>query len=310
MTMTDQSTRKSRILADTLGVTSFALGLAELFAPAKVAALVGIEDRGKTRSVIRALGARECGHGAAVLFGNTKMVWTRVAGDALDIALLGKALADQPGRDSRRRGTAATVALAGIASLDLLAGVMSIRDGGGLTRNAEKRELRATVTVWRLVDDVYGYWRDFTNLPTFMYHLQSVRVDDAGRSHWVANAPVGNSVEWDAEMTADEPNRRIAWRSLPGSTIENRGSVEFTPTPDKRGTEVRVVITYNMPAGALGKAISTVLGESPEQQVNDDLRRFKQMLEAGEVLRSNGSPAGTVAARQMHQHSAQPKQAS
>jgi uncharacterized membrane protein len=97
---------------------------------------------------------------------------------------------------------------------------------------------------------------------------------------------------------------------LPGTGIDNRGSVEFTPTPDKRGTEVRVTLTYKMPAGAVGKAVSTLLGESPEQQVNDDLRRFKQLLEAGEVLRSNGSPEGTASKRQMHQQPAQPKQAS
>jgi uncharacterized membrane protein len=175
---------------------------------------------------------------------------------------------------------------------------------------AATRDLRAAVTVWRLADDVYSFWRDFTNLPTFMHHLQSVTVYDTGRSHWVANAPIGESVEWDAEITRDEPNRRIAWKSLPGTAVDNRGSVEFTPTPDKRGTEVRVTLTYKMPAGAVGKAVSTLLGESPEQQVNDDLRRFKQLLEAGEVLRSNGSPEGTASKRQMHQQPAQPKQAS
>lgn len=106
------------------------------------------------------------------------------------------------------------------------------------------------------------------------------------------------------------PNSRITWKSLPGSKIDNCGRVEFTPTPDGRGTEIRVTMSYASPGGTLGKAVAALLGESPDQQVNDDLRRLKQLLETGQVVRSSGSPEGTAAARQIRQRPAQPKQAS
>jgi hypothetical protein len=120
--MTDRSAHVTRSLADSLGVASLGLGLAELVAPSQVAALAGIDDRGKTRSVIRALGARECGHAVAILAGNPNMVWTRVAGDVVDLGLLGWALANRGTRGGRRRGAAVTTALAGITATDLLAG--------------------------------------------------------------------------------------------------------------------------------------------------------------------------------------------
>jgi uncharacterized membrane protein len=142
-----------------------------------------------------------------------------------------------------------------------------------------------------------------------MHHLKSVTVGADGHSHWIANAPAGQSVQWDAQLTEDQPNKRIAWQSLPGSTIQNGGSVEFTPAgggDGGEGTEIRVQIGYQIPGGVLGKAAATLLGESPDQQVNDDLRRFKQILETGQVLRSDGSPEGTAAGRQLHQQPAQP----
>lgn len=289
-----------------LGGASLGLGLSEIVAPAKVAALAGIDETRRSRPVIRALGLRECGHAAALLFGPSKLVWTRVAGDALDLALLGAALAKSgPGR--RRRGAASAVALAGIAAADLYAALRTTGGNGGRhAHGSHHRSLRAAVTVRRPPEDVYRFWRDLENLPSFMYHLQSVTCS-GDRSHWVANAPLGQSVRWDAQITDDEPNKRIAWQSLPGSRIEHGGSVEFTPAPDADGTEVRVTLSYRLPAGTLGKAAATVFGESPEQQVNDDLRRFKQILETGQVMRSDGSPEGTAAGRQMHQRTAQPK---
>jgi uncharacterized membrane protein len=212
---------------------------------------------------------------------------------------------------SRARGAAAAVGLAGITAVDVVAAVKAQRNGNGHQPvQPGRRDLRAAVTVWRPPEEVYGFWRDLENLPSFMYHLQSVTVDSAGRSHWVTNAPLGNRVEWDAETTEDVPNERIAWKSLPGAKVDNRGRVEFTPTPDGRGTEIRVTMSYAIPGGTLGKAVATLLGESPEQQVNDDLRRLKQILETGRVVRSSGSPEGTAAARQLHQRPAQPKQAS
>jgi uncharacterized membrane protein len=304
--MGDRSGNTTAPLVKALAGASFGLGLAELVAPRKVAAIAGVDDTRVSRRVIRALGARECGHGAALSVGPDRLVWTRVAGDVLDVALLLAGVAAR-GRGRRRQGAISAAALGGIGALDLYAAVRATRDGGARhASGARNRSVRAAVTVRRPTEDVYRFWRDLENLPSFMHHLQSVTTGADGRSHWVASAPVGRPVQWDAQITEDRPGERIAWQSLPGSAIQNGGSVEFTPASNGDGTEVRVRIGYQMPGGALGKAAATLFGESPDQQVNDDLRRFKQILETGEVLRSDGSPEGTAAARQLRQRPAQP----
>jgi uncharacterized membrane protein len=305
--MGERSAKTTTTLVKGLGGASLGLGLSEVLAPGKVAAVAGIDETSRSRFVIRALGLRECGHAAALLFGSNKLVWTRVVGDALDLTLLGAALA-KSSNGRRRRGAASAVALAGIGAADLYAALRTNRHDGRHANGSHHRSLRAAVTVRRPPEDAYRFWRDLENLPSFMHHLQSV-TESGDRSHWVANAPLGQSVQWDAHLTADEPNKRIAWQSLPGSLVEHGGSVEFSPAPDDNGTEVRVTISYRLPAGVLGKVAATAFGESPEQQVNDDLRRFKQILETGQVLRSDGSPEGPVAHRQMHQQPAHPSAA-
>ena len=168
-------------------------------------------------------------------------------------------------------------------------------------------QAKTAITINRPVEDVYRFWRDFTNLPSFMNHLESVEVTGNGRSHWTANAPAGRTVDWDAELVEDEPNQRLAWRSLDGSQVSNSGSVSFTPAPgDRGGTEVRVELSYDPPGGALGKVVAKLFGEEPQQQVTDDLRRLKQVLETGEVVRSEGSPEGTRSQRLVTQRPAQP----
>jgi uncharacterized membrane protein len=167
-------------------------------------------------------------------------------------------------------------------------------------------QARTAVTIKRPVEEVYGFWRDFTNLPSFMYHLRSVEPAGNGRSHWTANAPAGATVDWDAELVEDQPNRRIAWASLEGSKVANSGSVAFTPAPGGDGTEVRVELSYDPPGGALGKVVAKLFGEEPQQQITDDLRRLKQVLETGEVVLSEGSPEGTRTARLVRQRPAEP----
>jgi uncharacterized membrane protein len=129
--------------------------------------------------------------------------------------------------------------------------------------------------------EVYRFWRNFENLPRFMDHLQSVTVLDESRSHWTAKGPAGTRVEWDAEIHNEVPNQVIAWRSLPGSEVANAGSVYFIPT-ENGDTEVRVVMRYHPPAGRLGAAVARLLGEEPSRQIAEDLRRLKQVVEAGE----------------------------
>jgi len=143
--------------------------------------------------------------------------------------------------------------------------------------------------------ELYQFWHNFENLPRIMSHLESVRVIDEKRSHWVAKAPsiAGGKMEWDAEFINDEPNVVIAWRSLPGADVDNAGSVRFLDRTHDRGTQVSVVIDYIPPAGRIGKWIAMLFGEAPEQQIQEDLRRFKRMMETGEIPTTQGQPRGT-----------------
>jgi uncharacterized membrane protein len=136
------------------------------------------------------------------------------------------------------------------------------------------------VTIDVPVDEVFRFWRNFENLPRFMKHLESVKMMDDTRSHWVVKAPAGATVEWDAEVINEVPDQVIAWRSLANADVTSAGSVNFSETPGGRGTEVRVRLQYDPPAGKLGAAVATLFGEEPSQQIADDLQRLKEMLES------------------------------
>lgn len=153
--------------------------------------------------------------------------------------------------------------------------VTSVRRGEGV--RVDER-----IVLSRSRAEVYRFWRDLRNLPRFMDHLEAVTVVDERRSHWIAKGPAGSRVEWDAEIHHEIPNELLAWRSLPGSDVDNAGSVHFTPT-ENGDTEVRVVLRYDPPAGKLGAAVARLFGEDPSRQVGEDLRRLKQVVEAGEA---------------------------
>ncbi len=140
-----------------------------------------------------------------------------------------------------------------------------------------------TVTIDRPREELYAFWRDFSNLPRFMQHIRSVEVTPQGFSHWVVEAPGGRSVEWDSEITEDRPGRLIAWRSREGAGVRNGGRVEFDDSPDGRGSVVRVTLIYDPPGGTVGRAIAKLFQEEPKIQARRDLRRFKQLMETGEV---------------------------
>ena len=149
-----------------------------------------------------------------------------------------------------------------------------------------------SVTINATPEQLYTFWRNFENLPRFMENLESVRVLDAKRSHWVARGPAGFDAEWDAEIINEVPNELIGWRSVEGSRIDNAGSVHFTPATGGRGTTVKVVLRYDPPGGAIGAAISRMFGEDPDWQVQEDLRRMKQLVEAGEIPTVDGQSTG------------------
>jgi uncharacterized membrane protein len=141
-------------------------------------------------------------------------------------------------------------------------------------------------------EEAYMFWHNFENLPRFMRHVESVRLLSDGRLEWTAIGPMGTRVHWKAEITEDLQNRRIAWRSVPGSDFHNRGYVEFRPAPGNRGTIVTASIEYEPPAGALGRAAAAIFGKDPEFAIREDLRRFKQLIEAGEIPTIEGQSHG------------------
>lgn len=151
-----------------------------------------------------------------------------------------------------------------------------------------------SITINRPVDEIYRFWRDFENLPRFMTHLQSVKTVGERRSHWVAIAPgpLPITVEWEGEIVEERPNELITWRSLPGSQVDTAGSVRFRAAPGDRGTEVRVMLAYSPPLGAAGTVYGRLFNRLTEQQIVEDLRRLKQVLEAGEVPTTEGQPVG------------------
>lgn len=148
---------------------------------------------------------------------------------------------------------------------------------------------KQSVTIARTPEELYYFWRDFRNLASFMSHVQSVQVKSETQSHWVVSAPAGRTVEWDAEITEDRPGELIAWRSLEGADVENRGEVRFRRAPGDRGCEIHVRLEYKPPGGALGTVVARLFGEEPGQQLKDDLARLKQALETGEVAQSDAS---------------------
>jgi len=155
-------------------------------------------------------------------------------------------------------------------------------------------KVQRSVTINRPRDQLFRIWRNTENLPRFMKHLKSVKVDatDNARSHWVVTGPLGRDLEWDSEIIEERENEYMAWSSLPGSIVESRGSVHFMDAPGKRGTILYVSMEYQPPAGSLGAAFAKLFGEEPSQQIRDDLRHFKQIMETGEAASVDGQPSG------------------
>jgi uncharacterized membrane protein len=302
----NRADRRADRIARGLGLASLGLGVAHLAAPNWVAWASGTENTPRSRMIIPAVGIRELGHAAALLGARRpgKWTWTRVAGDAMDLAVLGRALMSARG-PRKVRTVAATAAVVGITAADLYTSIKATRSGEMGSRGGAIH-IESGITINKSPAEVYRFWRDFENWPRFMYHLQSVRVSGDRQSHWAVNGPAMKTIEWDAEIVEDTPDRLIAWRSLPGAMVPNWGQVRFVPAPGGRGTEVRVELDYAPPAGAFGAVVAKLFGEEPRQQVSDDLRRFKQVIETGEVVRSEGSPQGLSVHRQVKQRVAQP----
>ena len=283
-----------------LGWFSFGLGAIQLTMPNRFLTMIGIMPTPMRRVVTRLVGVRELGVVPGLLTDSRPVGWlaARVVGDIIDLAMLSRA---RRAEDTNRGAvTAAMAAVTGIFAIDLGAAIAARSDAQRRARHPGR--IVRTVTVNRPAEELYRFWRDFENLPRVMPHLEGVEVRGANLSHWIASAPVGTRVEWDAEIVDDRPNELISWRSVEGSQVRSSGSVRFQPAPGQRGTEVIVEMDYDPPGGPVGAVVAMISGEEPRQQIADALRRFKQVMETGEPILSEA----TLNGRKILQRPAQP----
>jgi len=153
--------------------------------------------------------------------------------------------------------------------------------------------IERSFTINRPLEEVFSFFRNFENLPKFMQHLKEVHITGDRTSHWVAFAPLGVELEWDAEILEEEQNRFLIWQSLPGALIPNRGSVQFRAASEYHGgTEITAVLDYAPPAGKGGVLFARAFGREPGMQIREDLRHLKQLLEAGEIPTTHGQSHG------------------
>lgn len=182
-------------------------------------------------------------------------------------------------------------------------GYSSINTAFGRDTSQEKTEtdvleISKSVTINKPLTEVYQFWRKLENLPQFMMHLESVTQQDDKRSHWVARLDSESrwskalpKIEWDAEIVEEEPDRRLVWRSVPGATVDNSGEVRFVKAPGNRGTEVHATIKYRAPEGLVGEVVMKLFNPAFKQMIKEDIRRFKRLMETGEIPTNEG-PSG------------------
>jgi uncharacterized membrane protein len=281
-------------LALGLGWFSVALGAAELLAPRRLDRAIGA---GVHPALTRVFGARELAAGLGLLTqpDPAPWLWARVAGDVLDLAFLGGAMTGARRRERARLG-AALAAVAGVTAVDVYAARRASsgerRSAPGVMRPDGSVRVEESLAVNQPPQACYAMWRDLANLPRFMRRVESVQPGGGARSHWVAKGPGGTKVEWDAELTRDEPGELLSWRSVEGSDLPNSGAVRFIPAPGNRGTIVSVTMQYEPPAAILGFTLAKLVGEAPAHEVREDLRRFKRLLETGEIPTTEGQSHG------------------
>lgn len=301
-------TRRTDGLTTFLGWFSVGLGALELLAPSTVARAIGVRPTPAWNGLLQLFGVRELSTGAGILKNPTSKEWVgmRVGGDALDLVTLGVALSQSV---HPARTLAAMGVVLGATLLDVV----------GTERAAERRKLRPrmpatkpepvvlrSITVGRPVGEVYAFWNDFTNFPRFMRHVESVEILDDKRSRWRATGPGGTRAEWVAEIVERRDGELIAWQTVDEPTLYHSGRVTFRAAPRDEGTVVTVEMRYAPPGGTLGAALLKLFRKEPGQQIIDDLRRFKQVMEIGEVLYSDATREPGIAAAKPHADATRP----
>ncbi|HEU4624676.1 MAG TPA: SRPBCC family protein [Steroidobacteraceae bacterium] len=278
--------------ARALAWLSVGLGAAAVLTPRIVGHLTGVGSR---TGLLRTIGVRELASGAG-LFGArnaTPWLWSRVLGDTMDLMVLGSA-AVNPAVGTRMRPLVSLGLFAGIAAADVAASLRQTRQRsrGGVRAGEAEEYLERSVIINKSPQECYQYWRTLTNAPNFMHTIDSVTEIDERRSHWVAQMPGGARIEWDSRISEDKPGERIAWHSEANAPLRHAGVVSFERAPGDRGTLVRFTVHYQPPAGRAGRRVAQWFGKGPQVQIMEDLRRFKQILETGEIATTRGQPSG------------------
>lgn len=270
-----------------LGLFSIGLGLTQLLAPKTLGRAIGVGDQA---TVMRLCGVRELASGIGLLSGKAPAAFStsRVIGDVMDLALLGASLRSPQANPSRI--AAAATAVASVTAVDVYASKLDIRDS--MARAAQEVPVTVTLAINATPEKLYEFWRKFENLPRFMQNLESVRETGDRTSHWIAKVPGGLRLQWQSEIVDDQPNQFISWRTREGSEVNHCGSVRFDSAPGGRGTIVRVEMYYGLPGGRVAQQAAKLFSAAPETVIREDLRRFKQLIETGEVATTRGQPSG------------------
>ncbi len=268
---------------------SIGLGLAEVVAPGGMADLIGVRNNKRTRNMLRTYGLREMAAGIGILSQPRAAgwLWGRVAGDLVDLASLGSALKST--RSNRTRVAVATAAVAGVTALDLYCS-KQLSAQAQSTTNGQPEPLKRTMLINRSPEEIYGFCRELSNLPQFVKMLESVQMTGDNRAHFRAKRLKGSTIEWDVEIVEDHPGRLLAWRFAPGSKMQVSGRISFDRAPGGRGTLVKQELRFTPANGPLVHKIAKIFAKTPVQaMMGENLRRLKQILETGEVMKSDAS---------------------
>jgi uncharacterized membrane protein len=294
MSSAKMGSRSPERFANALGCFSIALGLSEVAATNSLASMIGLADA--RPGLLKALGLREIANGLAILATPLKpqWMWSRVAGDTVDLSLLALALASP--RSKRGRLMAATAAVAGVTLLDVACARLLSRNG---YQHVNRRwlssgrglRLQRSIAINSEADRLYRFCREFSNLPMIIGYADSVSENGNQQLRWRAGSSTGQAVEWDTRIVEDRPNELISWRSADSAPIEHGGSIRFLPRPDGHGTIVRVEVLIRPLKGTMSSFLR-MLGSRPEFQITEGLRRFKALIETGEIPTTKGQSSG------------------
>jgi uncharacterized membrane protein len=282
----ERSPGEDQTWAEVLGWVSMGLGLTALLVPGPLGRATGLEGR---TTLLRLVGMRELASGVGLLTQRRKApwLWARVGGDLLDLLLL--ATAGAPGIAARRRALGSAAAVAAIGAADVMA---ALRVQDMQASSAPELYVEECIAVNSSPADCYAFWRDLENVRRFTRNLQQVTALDERRSLWVMRGPGGTTLEWESELTMDNPGKRLAWRTTQDADFTHAGSVDFSAAPGNRGTFVRVSMHYTSPGGILGTRIGQLLGRDPRGDVRETLRQFKRLIETGELPTTEGQSSG------------------